>query len=143
MNDVYTKELIGRTVMVNPLLTTDPVAKQGECGKVIAVLPAKNTLLVRFADHIKGEYEPECLLTLLPAKTIKRNWLKSSHRLNGAANSRLSKIFLMTSRKEHEGALQLATESIAAQGFATLDCKEWAEKRGQTRSHKQRHQKRF
>lgn len=141
MRNKKKEAIIGRTVMVHPHLTTDPIEKQGECGTIIAAFPSKDTLMVVFADKTKGEYAPEALLTLLPSRTIKRNWLKSFHRLTEQTNSRLSKIFLMACRKEHEPALRLSVKSIGTEALATLNCRNWMEQRGQAKKQHHRYRR--
>lgn len=62
------RKLVGRTVMVHPDLTTDPISMQGNVGKVVE--DNFDYLLIEFPENIRGRYDHNGVITLLPCKTI-------------------------------------------------------------------------
>lgn len=68
------KRLRGELVLVHPQLTTDPIDKQGQIGKVTAVSGKECDIIrVKFSNGESGNYMSDGLLTLLPKAKILKN----------------------------------------------------------------------
>jgi hypothetical protein len=66
-------ELINKSVMVNPLLTDDPVRMQGQVGIITYINRENDDVHVQFPNDTKGIYSTNALLSLLPKEMVLAN----------------------------------------------------------------------
>lgn len=64
------EELINKSVMVNPLLTDDPIRMQGQIGQIDSIDLERDEVLVRFPYNVIGTYSTDALLSLQPKEIV-------------------------------------------------------------------------
>jgi hypothetical protein len=120
--------LLGQTVMVHPHLTTDPIQRQGEIGKVAEVSGSdKEVVTVEFPDGKKGAYFSDGLLILYPLPVIRHGLQSNIPQLNVQHRKDIGQIIKCLNSKKYIEALQLAAKNDALQFFCTTNCGRWME----------------
>ncbi|MGE6221187.1 hypothetical protein ACQKCH_15270 [Nubsella zeaxanthinifaciens] len=64
------EELINKSVMVNPLLTDDPIRMQGQVGLIDSIDLEKDEIMVKFPNNAIGAYSADALLCLQPKEMV-------------------------------------------------------------------------
>lgn len=64
------QELINKSVMINPLLTDDPMRMQGQVGLIDKVDLQNDEVHVRFPYNVIGVYSTNALLSLQPKEMV-------------------------------------------------------------------------
>lgn len=125
-------KLIGRFVLVHPFLTTDPVKKQGEIGKIIAAFPSKEVLCVKFDDGQQAFYLSDAVLTLNHKDVLThRSYL---NKRNDPLNELVVKevINLLTLGKQKD-ALELIKFNTTLQDMCLINCADWLDLKKENR----------
>lgn len=71
------EDLIGKPVLVHPLLTIDPSDRQGHPGTISHVSYDNQVIEVSFADEHKSLYATDALLVLKPHSELYRDLMES------------------------------------------------------------------
>lgn len=130
--------LIGRTVMVKPDLSSGPLLRAEQIGKIEKLLPANpDGAMVIFDDKKEAGYFLKNLLALAPKTMILdkiiqlyANWGRSEDIKNMLA------IFKLITSGQAQEALILATKSEAIRLLCTMDCYELREIKSKQKNQK-------
>ncbi|MGN6639013.1 MAG: hypothetical protein ACTHJ8_08895 [Mucilaginibacter sp.] len=134
-------KLIGRTVIVHPYLTTDPLQRQGHAGKITEVSDQDNNIVtVEFKDGVKAAYLSGGLLTLYPKVVILQGL--QSNQMSEANRELIFSVYKLAGRGEIEAALHLAMKNDTSRFFCTTTCADWLEmKKEKKKQNKNPHKK--
>jgi len=129
---------VGRIVMVHPDLTTDPVDRQGQIGRV-ASIDDRETVIVSFTDGVNGKYDRTGLLTLLPRQVIIQGILSNINEQPAQDQRCLLNIRRLVNQNKYAKALQVAMSNDSAKFFCTTSLDKWVEMQSQKKpEHKQK-----
>lgn len=116
-----------RVVMVAPDLTTDPLSKQAEIGRIIKADLKTDTAQVRFSDGKQGAYSLDALLTLLPLPMIEQGLKSNFYTFSMQERQAYINVINAVSRNRHADALMAAKESPDILLFSTTNAQSWNE----------------
>lgn len=124
--------LIGRMVIVHPNLTTDPIQRQGEIGKVTDISSFdKEVLTVEFKDGKRGAYFSNGLLTLFPKIVIKQGLL--SNQFSDKNRRIITSVIKLVQKKSMEEALKTAMTNDISRAFCAVNCEDWLDMKKEQR----------
>jgi hypothetical protein len=124
------KSLIGRAVIVHPLLTADPYGKRGQVGRVSSVHPDKEGHLdikVVFKNKEYGLYEADALYTLYPSSLINRTLRANINKVDIDERWAIVEILDLLKRRDYEAALSKTMADQTLQAYCCFDCQKWIE----------------
>lgn len=64
------EELVGKSVLVHPELTSDPVNMQGHMATISHVIYEDSSVYVKFKNQMLGLYDANALLMLIPGEIV-------------------------------------------------------------------------
>ena len=133
--------LKGRWVAVHPELTTDPLGKQGEVGKIESVSGADAAVAtVCFADGQAGRYMIDGLLTLYPQAVILQGL--QSNDINYEDRNVVYSVLKQEVQKNKEAAIKLAMANDTTRFFCMTDCASWLDMKKEQRKNQRKSQRR-
>ncbi|MGJ1311706.1 hypothetical protein ACS126_06420 [Sphingobacterium lactis] len=117
------ENLIGKPVLVHPMLTTDPADRQGHLGTISHVSYDNEVIEVSFADARRSLYATDALLVLKPPGELYRDMMEALRHMEAHDFKTLLRISMMlengTPRQQHE-ALGMALANQQTLRFATM-----------------------
>ncbi|MGJ1261124.1 hypothetical protein [Sphingobacterium spiritivorum] len=117
------ENLIGKPVLVHPMLTTDPADRQGHHGTISHVSYDNEIIEVSFADAHKSIHASDTLLVLKPHATLFRELMDTLPHMEPQDFKTLLRISMIlengTPRQQHE-AFAMALSSDKVLRFATM-----------------------
>jgi hypothetical protein len=133
-------DILGRVVMVHPFLTTDPIQKQGEIGKILAMAASNEAVaIVEFKDGKKAAYFTDGLLTLYPKSAILQG-LQSKGTMITAENRKLTlSIYRLVEQRKTEEALKEAIKNDTTRFLCATRFADWMEMKKEQRKNLKNH----
>lgn len=114
--------------MVHPYLTTDPIQRQGEIGKVVEVdKNDEDVLIVDFSDGKKGAYFSDALLTLYPTPIILQGLISNNDILLPKEREAILSIHKLVVKGKYDEAMKLANETSGTSFICMTTCDRWIE----------------
>lgn len=99
------ENLIGKPVLVHPMLTTDPADRQGHLGTISHVSYDNEVIEVSFADARRSLYATDALLVLKPPGELYRDMMEALRHMEAHDFKTLLRISMMlengTPRQQH------------------------------------------
>ncbi|MGO3161984.1 MAG: hypothetical protein ACTIJ2_02050 [Sphingobacteriaceae bacterium] len=100
------ENLIGKPVLVHPMLTTDPADRQGHLGTISHVSYDNEVIEVSFADARRSLYASDALLVLKPHNELYRDMMEALRHMEAQDFKTLLRISMLlengTPRQQHE-----------------------------------------
>src|SRR5690625_2042746 len=121
------KEFTGESVMIHPQLTTDPLKRQGQIGKVTAVSwKERNIVSVQFPDGKSANYMSDGILILFPKSKIIKN-IGANPDLTNGEKWALLKIARDLTWGEKAEAFEKALTNTKVLSLSTINFARWME----------------
>lgn len=115
--------LIGKPVLVHPMLATDPADRQGQPGTISHVSYDNQVIEVSFADNRRSLYATDALLVLKPPGELYRELMTDVQQMDAQDFKTLLRISMIlengTPRQQHE-ALGMALAGEQTLRVATM-----------------------
>jgi len=117
------ENLIGKPVVVHPMLNKDPADRQGHQGTISHVSYDREVIEVSFADASRSLYATDALLVLKPHNELYRDMMGALRQMEAQDFKTLLRISMIlengTPRQQHD-ALAMAMANEQTLRFATV-----------------------
>ncbi|SDH30111.1 hypothetical protein [Mucilaginibacter gossypii] len=127
MNDNNSEIQLPDYVLVNSLLTDDPIYRQGEIGVITAAILNTDEFFVGFDDSQVGLYSADALLMLKQPESIYEYMHENALKLSVDDFKNLKNIALLLDNgtpQEHRKAMEIARKNLGVQPAALVSLEE-------------------
>lgn len=127
MNDNNSEIQLPDYVLVNSLLTDDPIYRQGEIGVITAAILNTDEFFVGFDDSQVGLYSADALLMLKQPESIYEYMHENALKLSVDDFKNLKNIALLLdygTPQEHRTAMEIARKNLGVQLAALVSLEE-------------------